>query len=296
MKAIIKIALLTMLPLWAFSQQQGAVRFTEKYGPFNSTYKQENDFAKREVVPYPFVREADVMWRKVTWEIIDLREKMNLPLFYPTDTIDQRKSLINAIMDGIENNQFNAFKVPFKLNAFEFDMANVFRSPQEIRDIGMSSCTYTPPPPDPPVQITVRWEPEEIKQILIKEVWYFNSKDSKLHNEIIGICPIREYHPVNNDCERDTTITLRQRLFWVYYPDVRNYFSKIPVYSMENDKPMYSYDDLFVYRFFNSYFVQEANVYNDRLITDYVTGREAQLESERIKQDIFDFEQDMWEN
>jgi hypothetical protein len=42
--------------------------------------------------------------------------------------------------------------------------------------------------------------------------------------------------------------------------------------------------------------VRESNVYNDRLITDYVTGRDAQAESERIKKEIFDYEQDLWEN
>jgi hypothetical protein len=70
----------------------------------------------------------------------------------------------------------------------------------------------------------------------------------------------------------------------------------VPVYSMNNDRPLYTYDDLFVNRYFNSYFIQEANVYNDRTITDYVTGREAQLESERIKREIFDYEQNLWEN
>ena len=113
MKAIIKIAILFLLPLFGFSQQ-GAVRFTDKFGPFSDAYQQENDFTNRHFVPYAFVREADVMWSKVTWEIIDLREKMNLPLYYPTDTLHQRRSLINTIIDGIQQNQFNAFKKPLK--------------------------------------------------------------------------------------------------------------------------------------------------------------------------------------
>lgn len=136
--------------------------------------------------------------------------------------------------------------------------------------------------------VQIRWRPEEIKQVLVKEVWYFSRKDSRLHVEIIGICPIREY-------EFEGMIR-RQRLFWIYYPDTRAYFATVPVYSLTNDKALYSYDDLFVHRYFNSYFVQEANVYNDRMITDYVSGREAQLESDRIKREIFDREQDMWEN
>lgn len=289
MKAIIKITLFILLPLYGLAQD--GVRFTDKFGPFHDTYQQENDFSNRDYVPYPFVREADVVWQKVTWQIIDLREKMNLPLYYPIEDMHQRKSLIKVILEGIEQNQYNAFKTPLKANAFEFDQNNIFLSINEIKDIAKRD-EIIPIEIRPGVtrdsMVTIRWRPEEIKQILIKEVWYFSKRDSRLHNEIIGICPIREYM-VNG-------VSRRQRLFWVYYPDTRAFLSTVPVYSMVNDKPLYTFDDLFVNRYFNSYFVQESNVYNDRLITDYVTGREAQLESDRIKREIFDQEQDWWEN
>ena len=289
MKAIIKITLFILLPLYGLAQD--GVRFTDKFGPFHDTYQQENDFPNRDYVPYPFVREADVVWQKVTWQIIDLREKMNLPLYYPIEDMHQRKSLIKVILEGIEQNQYNAFKTPLKANAFEFDQNNIFLSINEIKDIAKRD-EIIPIEIRPGVTrdslVTIRWRPEEIKQILIKEVWYFSKRDSRLHNEIIGICPIREYM-VNG-------VSRRQRLFWVYYPDTRAFLSTVPVYSMVNDKPLYTFDDLFVNRYFNSYFVQESNVYNDRLITDYVTGREAQLESDRIKREIFDQEQDWWEN
>jgi gliding motility associated protien GldN len=162
---------------------------------------------------------------------------------------------------------------------------------QELKDVGMRE-EIVPIEIRPGVTrdslVSIRWRPEEIKQILIKEVWYFNRRDSRLHVETIGICPIREY--VVDGLMR------RQRLFWIYYPDARPYMATVPVYSMNNDRPLYTFDDLFVHRYFNSYFIQEANVYNDRTITDYVTGREAQLESERIKREIFDYEQNLWEN
>lgn len=289
MKAIIRIALFILIPLYGISQE--GVRFTDKFGPFHDTYQQENDFSNREYAQYPFVREADVVWQKITWQIIDLREKMNLPLYYPIDEMHQRKSLIKVILDGIEQNQFNAFRKPLRNNAFEFDPNNIFLSMQELKDVGMRE-EIVPIEIRPGVTrdslVSIRWRPEEIKQILIKEVWYFNRRDSRLHVETIGICPIREY--VVDGLMR------RQRLFWIYYPDARPYMATVPVYSMNNDRPLYTYDDLFVNRYFNSYFIQEANVYNDRTITDYVTGREAQLESERIKREIFDYEQNLWEN
>lgn len=289
MKAIIRIALFILIPLYGLSQE--GVRFTDKFGPFHDTYQQENDFSNREFAQYPFVREADVVWQKITWQIIDMREKMNLPLYYPIDEMHQRKSLIKVILDGIDQNQFNAFRTPLRNNAFEFDPDNIFLSMQELKDVGMRE-EIVPIEIRPGVTrdslVSIRWRPEEIKQILIKEIWYFNRRDSRLHVETIGICPIREY--VVDGLMR------RQRLFWIYYPDARPYMATVPVYSMNNDRPLYTYDDLFVNRYFNSYFIQEANVYNDRTITDYVTGREAQLESERIKREIFDYEQNLWEN
>ncbi|MFA9390553.1 MAG: gliding motility protein GldN [Prolixibacteraceae bacterium] len=289
MKTILKITLIFLLPLMGFSQE--GVRFTDKFGIFQEAYQQENDFSNRKYVPYPFVREADVMWSKVTWETIDLREKVNLPLYYPTDTLQGRRSLINVILDGIENNQFTAFKTPLQNNAFEFDPANIFLNAQEVKDIGKREDVILVefrPGVTRDSLVSILWKPEEIKQILVKEVWYFSRKDSKLHTEIIGLCPIREYN--FNGMMR------RQKMFWIYYPDARPYFATVPVYNPGNDKPLYSFDDLFVYRYFHSFFVQESNVYNDRLITDYLSGREAQIESERIKKDIFDREQDLWEN
>jgi gliding motility associated protien GldN len=288
MKKLIQITLLLIFPMVGFSQQ--GIRFTDQYGPFHDAYQMENDYANRKVASYPFVSEANVLWRKVTWSLIDLREKQNLPLYYPIDTLHNRKSLINAIMDGIEKNQFNAFKTPLRSNAFEFDPNNIFTSINEIRDLGKREeriLVEIRPGFSIDSLLTIRWRSDEITQFLIKEVWYFDKKDSRLRSEIIGICPIREY---------DFNGTMRrQRLFWIYYPDAREYFSTVPVYNPRNGRPLYSFDDLLVQRYFNSYFIQEENVYNDRLITDYVIGREAQLESQRIQKEIFNFELDLWE-
>ncbi len=43
--------------------------------------------ATKKMVPYEYVREADIIWSKRVWSFIDLREKINQPLFYPLDEI-----------------------------------------------------------------------------------------------------------------------------------------------------------------------------------------------------------------
>ena len=50
---------------------------------------------------YHHVREADVMWATKIWRDIDLREKINQVFYYPTQRINDRASLIDVLMDGI---------------------------------------------------------------------------------------------------------------------------------------------------------------------------------------------------
>ncbi len=126
---------------------------------------------------------------------------------------------------------------------------------------------------------------------MIKEEWYFDKANSRLQVRIIGICPIQEFYrddvangPVN-----------RRKVFWVYYPEARDLLSTSQVFNPYNDAKRMSFDDLFVKRYFNSYIVQESNVFNNRTISDYLSGKEAMLESKRVEDKIFNFEQDLWE-
>ena len=52
-------------------------------------------------MPYPYVEESDVLWSKSVWEVIDLDERINAPLYYPTDTLNiesYRRSLFDVLL------------------------------------------------------------------------------------------------------------------------------------------------------------------------------------------------------
>ena len=130
-----------------------------------------------------------------------------------------------------------------------------------------------------------------IKQYMIKEEWYFDKQTSTLNVRIIGICPIREFVRVGDASGQ----VEREQLFWVYYPEARPLLATNLVLNQYNEARQMSFDDVFIKRFFNSYIVQESNVYNNRNISAYLIGKEAMLESKRIEEKIFNFEQDLWE-
>ena len=65
----------------------------------------------RKVIAYTPLREADVMWTKRIWRNIDLKEKINHPLYYPLETKSTYKSLFQVIQDGINEGTITAYDV-----------------------------------------------------------------------------------------------------------------------------------------------------------------------------------------
>jgi len=58
---------------------------------------------EREIIPYDYIREADVFWSKRIWRTIDTREKMNLPFRYP------QMPLIDIIHTAAKNGEITVY-------------------------------------------------------------------------------------------------------------------------------------------------------------------------------------------
>ncbi len=61
------------------------------------------------LIDYVHLREADIMWSKRVWRMIDLREKINLPLHYPEERLRYRKSLFHTIVDALNTGELHAY-------------------------------------------------------------------------------------------------------------------------------------------------------------------------------------------
>ncbi|MFC2087420.1 gliding motility protein GldN [Bacteroidota bacterium] len=255
----------------------------------DGVYNKEN-IRDRNPVPYPSLREADMMWSRRVWRIVDLRHKMNHPMFYPTTPIGDRMSLFDLILWGVKNEGLQAysaqddeFKIPIGLDQIKkaFDA-----TPDTTEVINIETG-------EPEQRIIEREiNSTDVRQYLIKEEWYFERKYSQLQVRIIGLCPIRVWE--EEDADGDF-VTKKQMTFWVYFPEARRIFANHEVYNPNNEAQRLSYDDLFMQRLFDSYIQKTSNVYNNRLITEYTSGLHAILESEEKEREIFYFEHDLWE-
>lgn len=255
----------------------------------NGAYKR-NDILQKKPMPLPTVREADVFWSKKVLRIIDLREKMNISLYYPTVEMEGRVNLITLLMKGIEDNLITPY------DAEEDDDFKMPMTYEQVKEsFGAETTTVEKIDFDTGERITEEVAGNvrvtAVKQYMLKEEWYFDKQTSTLNVRIIGICPIREYVR-----EGDASGQIqREQLFWVYYPEVRPILATNLVLNPYNEARQMSFDDLFIKRFFNSYIVMESNVHDDRVINTYLSGKAAMLESKKIEDKIFNYEQDLWE-
>jgi gliding motility associated protien GldN len=273
------------IPVCVYAQE--AEEEIHQFSGVDGVAKKEH-ISNKSGIPYVHVREADILWSKTVWRMIDLRERINLPMYYPTHSIDGRKSLIDVIVDGIQQGDL----VPYGATIGE-DEFNIRMDNEQVRSkLGAGIDTIEVQNPETNMmekQVVIsEMKTEEVKKYLLKEVWFFDKKYSRMDVRIIGICPIRDSEPEPGKYRTEL-------MFWIYFPELRPLLAKSEVYNTRNDAQRDSYDDLFAKRRFGSYIFQEANVYNNRAITDYTAGMDQMLEAQRIKEQLFLKEHDMWE-
>jgi gliding motility associated protien GldN len=243
----------------------------------------------RRVVPYPHLRQADVMWRKRVWEMIDVRQKINHSLYFPLEEIEDRKSLFDVIRTGLLDDgsitcyslgptqEDDEFRYPF--DATEVDS---LLNPEVVRYVEDLDTGEK-------VEKRVK-EPitsEKIVAYKLKEDWIFDKQRSERYVRIIGIAPVVEKKSESGE------VIGKKELFWLYFPECRYIFANADVFNLHNDAQRMTFDDLFYKRMFHGYIIKEENVYN-RSIESYAKGLDALMESERIKEEIFLTEHDLW--
>ena len=253
----------------------------------NDLYVKENT-SNRRAIPYVSLREADAMWSKRIWRYIDLKQKINFPLYYPTTSIADRKSLFDVLKDGaIKDGSIfcfdpgdDEFRIQFTKSEIEALLVQ-WDSTHQTEDANNPGQMITAPMKN---EITS----ENITKYELKEDWFFDKQRSVLDVRIIGLQVL-----IAKKQEGSGEVVGDKGLFWVYFPQIRQVLANQDVYMRHNDSERRTLEDIFWKRMFSSYTIKESNVY-DRYISQYTTGINSLFESERIKDDIFKFEHDLW--
>lgn len=234
-------------------------------------------FKEKSVLAYAPIQERDIMWKKYIWRIIDVREKMNQPFMYPKAPFF---GIITAAAQAGELPLYSVEDDNFSYSLSEEDLGNILFKRDTVTVIDENFNIELLP-----IENDLNYE--DIKRFRVKEVWFFDTHTSSLRKRILGIAPMIE---VNDEAGN---FKYERPLFWIAYNELRPILAKEQVFNHSNDSAMISWEDLMEMRYFSSTIIKASNVH-DRRIEDYLTGTDALLEAEKIKQEIFNFEHDLW--
>jgi len=272
-------------------------------------WKKEN-IGQEQAISFTHIREADVMWSKRVWRTIDLRQKQNLPLYYPiADSASLgKRSFIQVIYDELVRSAKNPG--PDALKVYEKYELKTIIPPDIALSKMMKSDTFTSiaDPMDcstiervETVDFFSKLKPEMFK-VKLMEDWFFDKQRSVMDVRILALAI--EFPLYTSKIETDAICGISifggwdkvpgsADEIWFFYPDLRQLLAENECYKRHNDAARVSFDDIYIKRMFSSYITKEENVY-DRQINEYTAGLDALLEAEKISEKIRDFEMNLW--
>ncbi|MFZ4057857.1 MAG: gliding motility protein GldN [Ferruginibacter sp.] len=249
------------------------------------------DIRDRTPLAYEHIRVDDAVYRHKIWREIDAREKINLPFRYKADENNGNQRFISILMKAIQDSAVTVFD----------PIDDRFTTPMTISDVAtkISGGTTTTPIYDSLGQITGYKDVvnevnlDSFVRFKIKEEVIFDKESSRLFWRILGIAPIKNVY-TSQGIYVGTT-----ELFWVYYPDMRPIFAKYEAYNGKNFGARMSWEELFESRMFSGRIVKSTIDNPFDLPLNATPGLKDNgvfqlLEGDRIKEKVFNYEQDLW--
>jgi len=258
------------------------------------SYVVHYDYQNR-ILDFPFVREDDILWTKRYLTKVNLKERTNLPLYFPTTPVSMgrgkyRTSLAHLLIEKVKVGEITAY------DETPEDYFTVIKTPEEIKNelsrvdsmenedffTGEYVMEYD----------TINITAADARSFYVLEDKFFDKKRSVLESRIIGLALIaNKENAETGDMEPEV-------LFWVWYPEVRqllaNNFLIVDNQKYVGTKHM-TYDEFLTKRLYTSTIIKETNMF-DRAIYEYKkTAMQQLIEADRIKNDIRYLESDLWE-
>jgi gliding motility associated protien GldN len=203
----------------------------------------------RKPIPYKFLREADVMWAQRVWRVIDLREKINHPLYFPTTKIGDRMSLIDLLLWGINTEGLTAYNTDDDRFTQPMSMSQIDQNFGAVE----KNITFTDENGETQTKaIKGEVTSSEVKQYWLKEDWFFDRQHSTMDVRIIGLSPVRFYTKMirvgwkqkSAECGYFGSIFLKQEEFWLTMKYLINLMmlsvEHLMIYSLKENLELYN--------------------------------------------------------
>jgi len=236
-------------------------------------------------IPWQYIRETDILWKKRVWRELDTREKQNVGFRYAGDEYSGGGMFIEILIDALKKGKIKAYKT------FDESFTTVMTKDDIMETVsGRVDTTVITDPITGQEQVKVLkrdFDPTTITKYRIKEDWIFDRNQGQMVVRICGLAPVKDIYG------DDMVYRGSQAMFWLYYPDIRGLLSQYEVYNPQNDIARYTWDEFFEARQFSSKITKVSNAFGSDF-KEHLSPMESLYESQHTAEEIFNKEHDMW--
>jgi gliding motility associated protien GldN len=234
---------------------------------------------ERQTLAWQPVREADILWEKRLWRVVDVREKINFAFTYPN------APFVDLLVKGVESEQMTVYSAEDDRFTKPLALADVQEMVSKTDTITrVNLTTYE----EEIIIVHNNINAESIKRFRLKEAWFFDAKTATLRVRLLGIAPLMEV------LDGEGNFLYERPLFWVHYPSARPYLARQKCHADgDNVALVYTWEDVFETRRFSSYIYKESET-RDRRLQDYLAGHDLLMEGQKIEDELFNREHDLW--
>lgn len=303
--------LLVLVSGFAFSQTILNASSPEEFRQMRAENKQKigDSIVDKKVKPleYGFVDEKDILKSMFVWEVIDMNDKINQPFYYDNPdglTSNQTRSLYQLLLDAALDEKIK--------DVYDDENLTVKLSPEGIKkrleavviddaaiDILNSGRQLTEQEKKEYTDY-IKTTTDKVKVLKIMGMWFIDKRDGQLKYRPLALSAMGPDPSIQGKLGPDgkplSGADELIDLFWIYYPSARDILANNYVYNRKNSSADLSFDDLINARRFSSVIYKSSAGLGDGLIKDYIPrDAEDQIEeSDRIKAQILQMENDMW--
>lgn len=295
--SIVTVVYLLLLPFVHLSAQETAQSFFNMKGAIAIQTTQMDALA--DTIAKINHRSDDIVWSRIIYRVIDLREKQNYQLYFPMRANEEYKSLfrlmLHAITDGIPVYRRNPREIrpSFNDKITDSDLPLIF-SYDDNRDNDLIQI-------DPITQVLKIGEDQYQQYIksqlkfLTQEIVFFDKHYSRMFSKIIAIAPMNSNNP-NNAKSKITLDFFRESILcWFSFDELRPYLAKQYIIPNGNETQRLTFDDFFAQKYYSSYLLGDANMFNRTLLETFNDPNKIRKEQKRIETELLNFELDLWE-
>lgn len=254
-------------------------------------------------------RADDVVWSRIVYRVVDMRDKQNYQLYFPVLKNDQYKSLFRVMLEATVNDSLKAYdKIerdiqPMNRVLSKDSLKNYFQICE--KDTVNNTIRITPliisdSITQQPVISTYAYKDYVRNQLkfLIQEIVFFDKHTSRMYSKIIAIAPLYALTETNvtlDDTEDTWGYFQSSVICWFLFDELRPYLARQYVIPNGNNTQRLTYDEFFAQKFYSDYLLGDSNL-NNRMLLQYLADpAKIRKEQKRIETELLNFEQDLWE-